>query len=167
MARYPKEYSTTGPLSTLYRTWYDMNRRCSPKANRHCRKNYYLKGIRVCSEWGYWPTFAEWALSVGWAKGLEIDRIDNSKNYNPDNCRFATRLEQNRNRNLAEVNLAIKKATTKFHAKPFVCVETGQLFETQIEASRVTGVERRSIARALKGEFKQAGGYRWRYMEAS
>ena len=40
----------------------------------------------------------EWSLIHGWQKGLEIDRIDNDGNYEPDNCHFVTTTEQNRNK---------------------------------------------------------------------
>ena len=40
----------------------------------------------------------QWATSNGWKPGLTIDRIDNSRGYEPSNCRFITALEQARNR---------------------------------------------------------------------
>lgn len=166
MRKYPPEYSTTGPLRKLYQAWADMWRRCSP-TDREDSRRYYFAGVRVCAEWAYWPDFAKWASENGWRAGLEIDRIDNGRGYEPGNCRFVTELEQNRNRDLERAHLGIREAQTRRWAKPFRCVETGEVFQTQIEASRRHGVSRMTLRHALSGKYKQAGGYRWSYVEAS
>lgn len=165
MAHYPEEYSTTGPLSKLYRTWYDMLRRCTTDKAQSSHR-YYHKGIGVCEDWLYWPAFAKWSLDNGWQLGLEIDRIDNSLGYSPDNCRFSDHLAQNQNRDLEAAHRGIREGQTRRWAKPFICVDTGEIFVTQIEAQRKHGVDRKSLRRALNGVFKQAGGFRWQYMEA-
>lgn len=166
MAKYPPRYATTGSLRKLYQTWADMRRRCSP-TDREDSRRYYFQGIRVCDEWQRWPEFAEWAFANGWEPGLEIDRRDNANGYAPDNCRFVTGLEQNRNRDLERAHRGIREGQTRRWAKPFQCVETGEVFKTQIEAYSRYGVERKCLRLALRGEYKQAGGYRWAYMEAS
>ena len=166
LRKYPPEFATNGKLKKLYQAWADMRRRCSP-TERDDSIHYYQKGIRVCDAWLHWPTFAAWSIANGWKIGLEIDRIDNSLGYSPDNCRFVTELEQNRNRDLPAVNEAIRRAHTKRWAKPFRCVDTGDVFLTQISAERKLGVSRKSIRYALNGYYKQAGGYRWEYLEAS
>ncbi len=43
-------------------------------------------------------SFVLWALDNGWKNELVIDRIDNEKGYSPDNCRFVTITESNRNK---------------------------------------------------------------------
>lgn len=52
---------------------------------------YYDKGIMVCDEWKKdFAKFEKWCIDNGYRKGLQIDRIENSKGYQPDNCRFVT-----------------------------------------------------------------------------
>lgn len=60
---------------------------------------YGGRGITVCEEWRFsFPAFHDWALGAGYAAHLTIDRIDNDRGYETANCRWSTRLEQNRNR---------------------------------------------------------------------
>lgn len=82
----------------LYRILTGMKMRCyNPHTTGY--KNYGGRGITICDEWmqDFW-TFYDWALTNGYADGLTIDRIDNDKGYSPDNCRWATRADQNRNK---------------------------------------------------------------------
>ena len=85
------------PYYKLYSSWSNMRSRCKYE----CCPNYDWyggKGIKVCTEWDQeYIKFKEWALKNGWKPGLEIDRLDNDKNYEPDNCKWSTRKEQNNN----------------------------------------------------------------------
>jgi hypothetical protein len=165
--KYPIEFKTTGALSALYMTWGNMHGRCAPRGWYEERYNarYANRGISVCEEWNYWPTFAAWALSHGWRVGLEIDRRDNDGGYCSSNCRFVTDLEQNRNRDLSLAHRGIRAGQTRRWAKPFKCVETGVVFQTQIEAHRRHGVDRKSLRLALSGKYQQAGGFHWAYLQ--
>lgn len=74
----------------------NMHRRCTP--GTACAKRYGDRGITVCAAWGDPMEFIRWALfEGGFALGLSIDRIDNDKNYCPENCHWVTQREQNRN----------------------------------------------------------------------
>lgn len=80
----------------LHTTWRGMNNRC--KAPGINRRSYYDKGIKVCEEWKRYIGFRDWALKNGYRDELYIDRIDNSKGYEPNNCRFVTNMENCNNR---------------------------------------------------------------------
>lgn len=60
--------------------------------------HYGGRGIRMCDEWlSNYDAFCEWSLRNGYNNSLSIDRIDNDGNYEPDNCRWVTRVVQQRN----------------------------------------------------------------------
>lgn len=91
--------ATHGESKTrLYHIWCAMKDRCT---NPHCSNyvRYGGRGITICDEWrnNYEP-FRDWAMSHGYRSNLSIDRIDNDKGYCPENCRWATLVEQARNK---------------------------------------------------------------------
>lgn len=82
----------------LYGVWVNMKTRCYNK-NVPGFRDYGGRGITVCDEWrDDFKAFYEWALSHGYREDLTIDRIENNKGYSPDNCRWITSAEQNRNK---------------------------------------------------------------------
>lgn len=78
--------------------------RCSmiDRCTKSFCKNYKLygdRGIKVCDEWlEDKESFYRWAMSNGYAEGLQIDRIDTNGNYEPSNCRWVTSKQNNNNR---------------------------------------------------------------------
>ena len=57
---------------------------------------YGGRGITICDKWLKFEGFYE-DMHEGYADKLTIDRIDNDKGYFKENCRWATRKQQNRN----------------------------------------------------------------------
>lgn len=83
--------------------WNGMVQRCCNENNPYY--NYYGgRGIKICDEWrNDYVAFREWALSTGYDENAEhgectLDRIDVDGDYEPDNCRWVSQKEQNRNK---------------------------------------------------------------------
>jgi len=82
----------------IRKIYLGMVYRCHDK-NAQSYHNYGERGIKVCEEWrSDKRKFYEWSISNGYESHLTIDRIDNDLGYSPNNCRWATTLEQGRNK---------------------------------------------------------------------
>ena len=93
-------WKTPGVPRRLQHTYAQMKTRCE-NSNHPAFQLYGAVGITICDEWQDSKKFYEWALSNGYKSNLSIDRIDNYKGYSPDNCRWATLAEQQRNRKIS------------------------------------------------------------------
>ncbi|TDN38581.1 hypothetical protein A8B98_22820 [Hymenobacter sp. UV11] len=83
----------------LQRVFAGMKQRCYQQ--NHDNYQYYgARGVRICDEWlasGTSEAFVAWGLANGYELGLQIDRVDTTGDYTPDNCRFVTCRANNRN----------------------------------------------------------------------
>ena len=82
-----------------------MRDRCNRKTNQDY-KYYGGKGIIVETVWDDYLEFKKWSLLNGYEpnKNLQIDRIDGSKNYCPENCRWVSPTINQRNRDCVILN---------------------------------------------------------------
>lgn len=120
----------------LYNIWTGMKQRCeNPNHPRY--SDWGGRGISVTAEWHDFASFQNWALQNGYDNSLSIDRIDVNGNYEPANCRWATKKEQannTRNSRFLEVN------GTK---------------HTVAEWSDITGINQATIAGRLRRGWSQ------------
>jgi hypothetical protein len=87
-------------------------------------------------------TFYNWATTNGYSEELSIDRINNDRNYEPDNCRWTTRIIQGRNRRIRTNNtsgykgVSYHKGDEKYQARITVNRKRINLgyFKTAVEA---------------------------------
>jgi hypothetical protein len=117
--------------TTTYKIWKSMKRRChNPQATNY--KDYGARGIAVCDRW--FNSFENFLADMGErpSKEYSIERKDGNKNYEPDNCIWATSTEQNRNKK-NNFNLTLNGETK--------CVA---------EWAEITGLDRNTIVKRKK-----------------
>lgn len=92
--------------SRIYGVWRAMKKRCYRENDKEY-KSYGGRGIKVCDNWkNSFLNFYNWSIENGYTEEtmlnnrnrLTLDRINNDGNYEPSNCRWVTRDEQDKNR---------------------------------------------------------------------
>jgi len=112
----------------LYKIWQHMKQRCNRKTHRQY-DDYGGRGIKVCDRWeGSFENFYE-DMADNYKEGLTIERINNNENYTPENCKWATREEQARNkRNNIEIEYDGKTFPTFKEFSEYVGVNYNTLY---------------------------------------
>ncbi len=130
-------HTTGGIRSGEHVCWMQMLARChNPRSNEW--QHYGGRGIAVCQRWR--DSFESFLADMGGrpSRAHSIDRIDNTLGYEPGNCRWATRTEQNRN-----------KRTNRF-------LSIGGVRKTIAEWSEVSGLSRDTIKSRLSYGWKES-----------
>lgn len=81
--------------SGTHKSWESMFQRCTNQ-NAPDFPRYGGRGIQICERWGSFESFLS-DMGVR-PEGKSLDRIDNSKNYTPENCKWSTPQEQQQNK---------------------------------------------------------------------
>lgn len=92
--RHGHSVGAAGGRTPTYYSWQNMHARCRyPSMKTYV--NYGGRGITVCTRWS---SFENFLADMGERPtGLTLDRLDSDGNYEPGNCTWSTRAEQNRN----------------------------------------------------------------------
>jgi len=120
-----------GKCTKTYYTWQAMKRRCLTDYDRRSSQ-YKGKGITICDEWV--NSFESFLKDMGEppTKSHSIDRIDNTKGYYKENCRWATAIEQANNKS-NNVKITVNGTTKN------LC-----------QWVHITGIKRKTITARLK-----------------
>ena len=150
-------YYRNGDVNTIKRTWgtgakdkkeYNnysaMMQRCYYKKGKAYR-NYGGRGIKVCDRWrekpyGFWNFYKDMGPKPG--SEYSLDRIDIDGDYCPENCRWATRIEQNSNRRFGKKDSKCP-GVWKFNEK-YWCASIGKNGKTIIKYAKT---EKEAIAK--------------------
>lgn len=126
--------------TTTYHVWEAMKQRCfNPKDKGYPR--YGGRGITVCEAWK--NSFESFFSDMGEAPyGFQIDRIDNNKDYSPENCKWSSKAEQAQNRSTSN--------------RWFV---DGNFFASAKEAAEKLSSTETTITRWCKGYVTKKGNY--------
>ena len=105
-----KNYKHGGTGTKLHNVWRNMKKRII-NSNERYYKYYGGRGITICPEWtdkeNGFINFRKWSVDNGYANNLFLDRENPDGNYSPENCRWVTVLESNRNkRNTIDMQIA-------------------------------------------------------------
>lgn len=131
-------HARSGQLSKTYVAWKSMLQRCTDPSSTSY-PHYGGRGITVCARW---HAFENFLADMGTCPpGLSLDRKENESNYEPGNCRWLSRRDQNRNRSLTRLTVA---AVQEIHGR----CEHG---ESQRSVARRLGVSETLISEVRRG----------------
>ncbi len=132
-----------GGLIPTYRSWKAMKNRCL-NPNGTDAVYYIHRGIKLCERWMLFENFLA-DMGPRPSAGHTIDRKENDGNYEPGNCRWATKLEQARNRRSNHIveafgeSLCIKEWSLKMGiSRERICQRIADGWESELAVSTPT-----------------------------
>jgi len=88
--------------SKIYKSWTSMKQRCD-NSDTHGYHRYGGRGIRYSAEWKSFDGFYK-DMGSSYIDGYQIDRIDNDGDYEPENCRWSSPMENSQNKENNKLN---------------------------------------------------------------
>jgi hypothetical protein len=152
-----------GRISSEYLVWCHIHTRCNNPKNKDWA-NYGGRGITVCERWDDFENFlADMGLKP--SPKHQIDRIDNDGNYEPSNCRWATKVQQanntRRNRSLtidwSQDDLYRMRARRRNPSRS-VCVTTSTSAALALSLSLLMSGERSRTSARARGDATAGDG---------
>ncbi len=138
--RYQFRVPFSGPYRREYLCWWNMINRCANPQNPNFR-NYGARGITVCKRWA--ESFEAFLIDMGRRPSPHhsIDRINNNGNYEPGNCRWATRSQQGHNTRNNKLTRAMVNEIKE-------CYANGQ---SQVSLAKRFGITQTCVSAVVRG----------------
>ncbi len=124
-----------------YSSWHGLRQRCNNPNDKDYIK-YGGRGIKVCDRW---DSFYVFLADMGEKPSPQhsIDRIDNDGNYEPSNCRWATKKEQTHNSRVVKLDASkVQEIRTKYLRGVIKQTDIGELY----------GVHQSVVSRIINGK---------------
>ena len=122
-----------------YEAWKHVKQRCYNPKNRGY-KNYGGRGIEMCDRW-FWD-YSTFLADMG-RKPTSLhmlSRVNNDGNYEPSNCIWELRLEQNRNRRSVKMNMAKAREARRLFDNGWCVRDIAKKFRVKMRViEKITG----------------------------
>jgi len=161
---YKNKKTKQGVITDIY-----GKQKANSRERGHPQPSYSNKQLSewLLKDWLFNLLYNNWA-NCGYKEKLKpsVDRLDDKKHYTLDNIQIMT-WEENRkkacfHKRIGLLGTSSKRKPVAMYTKEKKFIKS---FMSTIEASRQTGVQRKSISMVCRGKFKFAGGFVWKYIE--